>query len=104
MSKFKVLVTEPAGGDLRELMEQFIKVRKDDILTQRLLADLENAHDDLSLRPFGYSLVNDEKLVTAGIRKLSLDNYIIFFVASEKDKTVSLLRILPPQRIWAGLL
>lgn len=104
MSKFKILITEPAGKDLRELMELFIKVRKDKVLTQHLLADLEKAQTDLALRPFGYALVNDEKLVTAGIRKLWIDNYIVFFIASEKDKTVSLLRILLAQRDWADLL
>ncbi len=104
MSKYEVLITEQAREDLRELIEQFINVRKNESLTERLLADLNKVQDDLTLRPFSYALVNDEKLVTAGIRKLWIENYVFFFIASEKEKTVSLMRILLAQRSWADLL
>ncbi|SPF46518.1 Addiction module toxin, RelE/StbE family (fragment) [Candidatus Desulfosporosinus infrequens] len=50
------------------------------------------------------ALVADERLSTAGIRKLLVDNYIIFYVISEKEKTVMIIRILYGRRDWLTLL
>ena len=38
--------------------------------------------------PLRNALVADERLSTAGIRNLLVDNYIIFYVISEREKTV----------------
>ncbi len=50
------------------------------------------------------ALVADKRLSTLEIRKLLVDNYIIFYVISEKEKTVMVIRILYGRRDWLTLL
>lgn len=103
MSGFQVMISEAARQDLQEIMSS-IKNLKDPVRIQESTNKLETVVSSLGEEPFRRPLVNDEKLVTAGIRKLKVDEYIIFFVASEKEKTVSTVRILRDQRHWANLI
>ncbi|RAV15535.1 type II toxin-antitoxin system RelE/ParE family toxin [Paenibacillus contaminans] len=50
------------------------------------------------------SLVRDERLARQGIRGLLVDSYIVFYTVSEKEKTVTIIRILYGKRNWNSLL
>lgn len=49
------------------------------------------------------NLVSDDYLAAQGFRKTMVDNYIIFYTVSEKDKTVAVVRILYGRRDWIHL-
>jgi len=57
--------------------------------------------DKLPVRP---ALVADKLLAAQGIRKLIVENYIVFYVISETDETVTVIRILYGGRDWECLL
>ena len=58
----------------------------------------------LAEMPTRYAMVADEHLAAQGIRKLPVENYIVFYVVSEQDKTVTVIRILYGRRDWEQLL
>lgn len=60
----------------------------------------------LSEMPTRHALVVDERLAVLGIRKLPVENYIVFYVISEKDMAVTVLRILysRPESIQVSVL
>lgn len=55
--------------------------------------------------PLRNALVADKRLVYKGIRKIIMDNYIVFYSATEESKTVIIIRILyERRRDWMNLL
>jgi len=54
--------------------------------------------------PACYATVADERFAAQGIRKLPVENCILFYVISEKDWTVTVVRILYGRRDWEHLL
>ncbi|MFA7076947.1 MAG: type II toxin-antitoxin system RelE/ParE family toxin [Syntrophomonas sp.] len=106
MKEYDVIITEAAQQDLREIMETIIKVVKEASASQvqNLINQMELAILSLEKAPFGNSLVSDERLVTMGIRKMMIDKYIVLYIASEKDKSAAVVRILHDQRHWNDLI
>lgn len=67
----------------------------------------EDAADDLDgiyLYPFSANLVLDEVLQEKGYRKLVIDNYLVFYLVDECEKSVILVRILYGAKNYEQLL
>ena len=54
--------------------------------------------------PFRNALVLDERLAYQGIRRILIDNYIVFYVVNDEKKIVTVVRILYNRRDWINLL
>ncbi|WP_205516832.1 type II toxin-antitoxin system RelE/ParE family toxin [Paenibacillus sp. SYP-B3998] len=52
--------------------------------------------------PFRNGLVRNERLAVNGIRHLLVDSYIVFYVISKKEETVTIIRILFGKRNWSS--
>ena len=104
MKGYDIIITEPAEQDLREITDDIVKEHKETLFTQKTINNIADVIYNLDAIPFSNALVSDEKLVTTGIRKLMIGRYIVFYIASEKDKTVSVVRILNFRRNWDNLL
>ncbi|MEA4923705.1 MAG: type II toxin-antitoxin system RelE/ParE family toxin [Syntrophomonadaceae bacterium] len=102
--KYDIVLTEPAHKDLIEITGDILKKHGQTSLAQKLVNQIADTIDDLEKTPFRHALVSDEKLVTNGVRTVMLDNQIVFYIASEQDKTVSIVRILDFRRNWDTLL
>jgi plasmid stabilization system protein ParE len=99
---YDIIITVPAEQDLREIIGDIVRKHQ-----ETPLQEINNIRDKiyaLDTTPFSNTLVSDERLVTTGIRKIIIDEYIIFYIASEKDKTVSVIRVLRLHRQWENLL
>ncbi len=104
MNKYKVLMTQPATNDLKGISEYIARELKEPAIARKLVSKIKAAVMSLEQMPTRHALVSDEKLSFQGIRKFMVDNYIIFYVISEKDATVTIVRILYGKRNWASLL
>jgi toxin ParE1/3/4 len=95
MNKYNIEITEYAENDLNEI-GYYIKY---DLLEPEIaLKTIEKISNKI------LELVKDERLSIQGIRKLLVNNYIIFYNISEKSKTVTIIRILYAKRNWLNLL
>ena len=104
MEKYKVIVSELAERDLRDIA-QYIAVQLASPLTALEIIDkFEEAFSSLEQMPGRCPPINDARLSSQGYRKLILDNYIIFFSIDEKLKAVNVERILYGRREWLRLL
>ncbi len=104
MKGYDIIITGPAEQDLCEITDEMVGRHQKIAFTEKAISAIGDIIDKLATTPFNNALVSDEKLVTTGIRKVIIDNYIIFYIASEKDKTVSVVRILNFRRNWDNLL
>lgn len=104
MKQYKVLMTKPAVDDLQAINEYILDELLEPVIAKKLVGKTKEAVMSLDKLPIRHALVKDESLATQGIRKLIVENYIVFYVISEKDETVTVIRIIYGRRDWQHLL
>jgi toxin ParE1/3/4 len=104
MKCYQVLMTEPATGDLLAIAQYIAKELKEPAAAKKLVSKIRVAVMSLSEMPSRYTLVTDRRLAMLGIRKLPVENYIVFYVISEMNMVVTVVRILHGRRDWEQLL
>lgn len=104
MKRYKVLLSHPAIDDLQATAHYIAEELKEPATAKKLVAKIREAVMSLSDLPTQYALVTNERLATLGIRKLLVENLIVFYVISDKDKEVKVVRILYSRRDWEQLL
>jgi plasmid stabilization system protein ParE len=104
MKYYNVLITEPAEADLRGIAEYIALGLKEPLTAQNLIVKIGEAILELEKMPFRYPLVNNERLASQGIRMLLVDNYIVFYIVSERNDSVTIIRILYGKREWSKIL
>lgn len=104
MKQYKIFLTEPAVDDLKEIVAYISNELREHSIAQKLLGKIKEAIMSLSDMPVRYALVSDKRLALQGVRKLMVDNYIVFYIISEKEKLVTIIRILYGRRDWLHLL
>lgn len=97
-------MAQPAVEDLQSIAIYIVNELKEPSTAKRLVGRIKEAIINLSEMPGRYSLVADERLAMQKIRKMIVDNYIVFYVVSEKAVTVTVVRILYSRRDWLNLL
>ena len=104
MKVYKVFMTQPAAGDLRGIAAYIADELREPSTAKKLVGKIKEVIMSLAEMPARHSLVADEQLAIQEIRKIIIENYIIFYTISEKDATVTVVRILYGRRDWANLL
>ena len=97
-------MTKNATNDLIEITKYISNELLAPYTAKKLLKNIRVAVTNLAQMPTRHALVNDKKLALQGIRKLLVDNYIVFYIVSEESNTVKVVRILYSRRNWADLL
>ncbi len=104
MKSYQVLMTEPATGDLLATAQYIAKELKEPAAAKKLVSKIREAVMSLSEMPSRHALITDERLALLGIRKLPVENYIVFYVISETNMVVTVVRILYGRRDWEQIL
>lgn len=104
MKGFKVLMSQPAADDLKNIAAYIANELREPAIAKKLVDKIKEVVMSLSEMPARHSLVADEKLANQGIRKIMVDNYIVFYIVSKKYETVTVVRILYSRRDWSSLL
>lgn len=104
MKTYKVILTQTAGGDLYGIKLYISQELREPNIARKLIANLRSKILELSHISIQYTLVQDETLAAQGMRKMILDNYLIFYVVTGKNSTVTVLRVIPARRHWIHLL
>ena len=94
MEQYEVKITEPA---LRQLQE-IVRYIADDLQEKRtalwMLDTLEKEILSLSTLPNRAALTEEEPWHSAGIRKLSVKNYLVYFWVNEDQKQVQITAVV----------
>ena len=97
-SKYTYRFTEKAEQDLDEILH-YISV---DLVSPAAARNLvKNVFEQIELvRIFPHSgmLVDNEFLANKSVRKLSVDHYIIYYIADDEERAISIIRILYGKR------
>jgi len=104
MRTYSIEITEPAENDLSEIGFYIAKELLEPNIAKEIVNKIAEAIFTLEELPLRFALVTDERLASQGIRKIIIDNYIVFYIVEEDRKIVTVLRILFGRRDWVNLL
>lgn len=104
MSAYYIQIAEPAEKDLNEIALYISKELLEPETAKKVISKVAKGIFSLEELPLRNAVVADEKLAHLGIRKIMVDNYIVFYIVNEESKTVTIIRILYSRREWINLL
>lgn len=104
MSNYSIEITGPAEYDLYQIGNYIAKELLEPELAQKVVGKIGNIIFNLDEMPLRNGLVADERLARQGIRKILIDNYIVFYIVDEEHKVVTIVRILYSRRDWINML
>ena len=90
---YKVILTDTAKQDLREIALWIVSQSADKDTAQRFVNELRSKCDKLSSFPNVGSLPKDHILKSLGYRFLVHKEYLIFYLTDDTDKTVQIMSI-----------
>jgi plasmid stabilization system protein ParE/PHD/YefM family antitoxin component YafN of YafNO toxin-antitoxin module len=100
----QVRMTQAATGDLKEIVSYIARELPGPSLAKKLVVNLKEVVAGLEKKATVGLAVADEYLAVQGVHKSIVDNWIMFYLVSEKEPSVTVLRILSGKRDWVNLL
>lgn len=104
MMKYNLVIAEAAEADLDGIADYISYELKEPNTALKQLARIQEAMATLEELPERHSLVQDKYLAAKGIRKLPIDNYVIFYTVNKSANTVNIVRVLHGRRDWESIL
>ncbi|MDV3427103.1 MAG: type II toxin-antitoxin system RelE/ParE family toxin [Bacillota bacterium] len=104
MSTYDIQITKPAEEDLHEIVFYISKELLEPDTAKKVISKIAKVINSLEDMPLRNPLVLDKRLAKMGIRRIMANNFIVFFIVSEKSRTVTIIRILYNRRNWLNLI
>ena len=102
MKKYNIEYSNDSKQDLIGI-KQYIKYNLQEPETaQKLILKIRKEINSLKVNPEIYAIIDDDIIKKIEIRKLVVDNYIVFYRIN--DKNIQIVRIMYGRRNWLNLL
>lgn len=102
MNKYKIEYSKDSKQDLIGI-KQYIKYNlQEPEIAQKLISKIKNEINNLNNNPKIYAIIDDELIKRLEIKKLIVDNYIVFYRI--KNNNIEIVRIMYGRRNWIDLL
>jgi len=102
LNKYSIKYSEDAKQDLIEI-KRYIKYNlKEPNTAEKNVSKIKETIKKLKDSADIYKIIDDDFIKKLEIRKIMIDNYIIFYRI--KDETVEIVRIMNQRRNWLNLL
>lgn len=101
---YEVFSTRAANRDMMKAADHIEFVLHNPQAADELLEEAGIKISSLSEFPQRYAVVDDSVLKSWGIRFLQVRNYLAFYVVSESEKRVYIVRFLYGKRDWVSIL
>ncbi len=102
MNNYNVEYSKEAKQDLIEI-KQYIKYNlQEPKIAQKLILKIRKEINALKDNPEIYTIIDDDMIRKLEIRKLIVDNYIIFYRI--KNNSIQVVRVMYGRRNWINLL
>lgn len=104
MTDYSIIIGTLAEQDLLEIVSYIQEILFQPESAKRIYRAIKEQINSLSTMPQRYAVIVEEPYTSIGVRKVKVENYLIFYTVNEKDTTVSILRILYNRREWHNLI
>lgn len=102
MKKYKIEYSKDSQADLVRLKRYFKYNLQEPRTAENLISKIKNEIKNLKDNPEKFAIIDDDYIKKLGIRKLIVDNYIVFYRII--DDTIQIVRIMYGKRNWINLL
>ena len=102
--KYDIRITRTAEADLNSAIDYIDHVLHNPQAADELLAEAEEAIAGLATFPEKYALAEDPVLNAWGVRFITVNNYLAFYVVSEEEQRVHIVRFLHSKQNWIPIL
>lgn len=104
MTEYSILIGRQAERDILEAVAYIQEILFQPESAKRIYKAIKTQINMLSEMPQRFAVIAEEPYHSMGMRKVSAENYLIFYLVNEKEKTVSIVRVLHNRREWTNLL
>ena len=104
MKRYDMVISEAAEADLDGIADYISYELKEPTTALKQLARIEEAMTTLEKLPERHGIVQDKYLAAKGIRKLLVDNYLIFYTVNKSANIINIVRVLHGRRDWESIL
>ena len=104
MIRYKIEIAQPAVRDLQDILDYISNTLKEPAIAQRIYTSIKKEILTLSSMPERNRVVDDEPYAAMGVRRLFVENYVIFYVVDQGRRCVHVLRVLYNRREWQSIL
>lgn len=102
MNKYIIEYSSNSKPDIIEI-KKYIKYNlQEPIIANNLIAKIRKTIEKLANNPELYSIIDDDFMKKQEIRKVVIDNYIVFYRI--KDNFVEIIRVIYGKRNWIKLM
>jgi toxin ParE1/3/4 len=100
---YEILLTRPAAKDLEGIGLYIAQELHAPQTALYFLEKIDCQIKNLEEMPHRHELISYEELAHKGIRKVTVQNYLIFYSVDEQARRVTILRVLYGRRDWENL-
>jgi toxin ParE1/3/4 len=104
MDVYKVKMANAAKSDISDIALYISSQLNASTAALNTVRAIRQGIDKLKANALFYPVVRDDRLAGMGYRSLTIKNYSVFYIANEKEKTVSVGRVLYGRRNWQSIL
>jgi len=104
MKEYRILISKKAENDINNIIDYIVFELKNKNAAINLNIKFKEVILLLKEMPQRHPLVQENYLYKQGYRKIIVENFIIFYLISEVNNTVNIIRILSNRRNWIELL
>lgn len=105
MSSYKIILSDNAYKDIRNISKYISTELHDKDAAKRLLSIFYQTIESLSELPERQNVIEKEVgIIPVGIRRVNVKNYSIFYTCSGEEMLVRIWRIVYNRREWQNLL
>lgn len=102
MNQYNIRYSKEAKQDLIDIKKYIKYILQEPNIANKLIAKIRKEIDNLVNDAIIYSIIDDDFLKKLEIRKILVDNYIVFYRI--KNNTIEIARIMYGRRNWIALL
>ena len=104
MRYYKVLISNEAKKDIFDATEYIKNKLNNPFFAKKFYSKIKDKISLLKSNPYLYAKETDIKLTEGSIRKVLVDNYALFFIIIEDDKTIRVLRVIYARKNWKRII
>lgn len=104
MTKYNIEIENAAERDMYDVLSYITETLKEPALALRLYKSIKEQISKLSTMLARNRVVDDQPYASIGVRRLFVENYVVFYVIDETVLTVHVIRVLYNRREWQSIL
>lgn len=92
--KYKLKVTKTASNDLDQIYSYIAKELSAEMAADNLMGKIEKQLLRLCDYPYSNTQLTDGIVISKGYYRLPIENYLVFYIVDELDKSVIIMRVI----------